>query len=87
MEARLPGEPAAELICREQTFEESLESQEPGLSFYDENRATIDVWVSPDDLLVHRVALSIPPDEANGAETSFVMEYSLFNQVEIEAPG
>ena len=83
-----PGTPVEnDEICREQTFEESLESQEPGLSFYDENRAVIDVWVSPDDFLVHRVALSIPPDEANGAEISFVMEYSLFNQVEIEAPG
>ena len=82
-----PNTPAEdEELCQEQTFEESLESQEPGLSFYDENRAVIDVWVSRDDFLVHRVALIVPPDEARGVERSFVMEYSLFNQVEIEAP-
>ena len=82
-----PGTPVEnEELCHEQTFEESLESQEPGLSFYDENRATIDVWVSPENFLVHRVALIVPPDEAGGAEMSFVVEYSRFNQVEIEAP-
>ncbi len=86
VEANFSGQPTAEPICRELTFEESLESQEPGLSFYDENRAAIDVWVSRDDFLVHRVALTIPPDEASGAEIFLFVEYSRFNQVEIEAP-
>ena len=82
-----PGTPFdSEEACHEQTFEESLASQEPGLSFYDENRTTIDIWVSPDDFLVHRVAIIIPPNEARGTETSFAMEYSLFDQVQIEAP-
>ena len=82
-----PGTPFdSEEACHELTFEESLESQEPGLSFYDENRTTIDIWVSLDDFLVHRVALSIPPDQPGDVAVSFVVEYSLFDQVQIEAP-
>jgi hypothetical protein len=82
-----PDTPAeSEQRCREQTFEEALENQEPGLSFYDENPATIDIWVSADGFLIHRVALSIPPDQAGAVEGAVVVEYSLFNQVQIEAP-
>ena len=81
------GEPVeSEGNCREQTFEETLESQEPGLSFYDENRTTIDIWVSSADFLVHRVAIIIPPNESRDGGTSFIVEYSLFDQVQIEAP-
>ena len=72
--------------CRELTFEESLEQQEPGLSFYDENPGAIDIWLSPDDFLVHRIVLGIPPDEPGAQESSFTVEYSQFNQIEIEAP-
>ncbi len=86
VEAALGTPVESEGNCREQTFEESLENQEPGLSFYDENHTTIDVWVSPDDLLVHRAAVSIPPDQPGDVAVSFVVEYSLFGQVQIEAP-
>ena len=86
-EASFPGEPPGEPTCRELTFEESLEQQEPQLSFYDENPATIDVWLSSDDLLVHHIALTIPPHEFPfDEEGTFTIEYSLFNQVKIEAP-
>lgn len=83
----VPGTPVEnEERCREQTFEESLASQEPGLSFADDNPATFDIWVSPDDFLVRRVAFSIPPHGSRDVATAFFMEYSLFDQVQIEAP-
>lgn len=87
-EAQLPGEPSGEEICRELTFEESLEQQEPQLSFYDEHPAIIDLWVYPEDYLVRRIAIeaSPPPGEPDSQEISFVVDYSQFNQVEIEAP-
>ena len=85
-EAALPGESQGDEVCRELTFEESLERQEPQLSLYDENPGAIDIWLSPDDFLVHRIVLGIPPDEPGAQEGSFTVEYSQFNQIEIEAP-
>ena len=83
----VPGTPVEnEERCRERTFEESLASQEPGLSFADDNPATFDIWVSPDDFLVQRVAINISPDQPGGVDFAFVVEYSLFDQVQIEAP-
>lgn len=84
--ATLPSEPPAEENCRELTFEESLEQQEPDLSFYDGHPATIDVWVSRNDALLQRIELDIPANEPAGLEDSFTIKYSLFNEVEIEAP-
>ena len=82
-----PGTPFdSEEACHELTFEESLESQEPGLSFYDDNPAAIDVWISPDDLLPRRITLVVPPDRPVGLVLAFAVEYSLFDQVQIEAP-
>ena len=75
--------------CRELGFEETLENQEPALSFYDQNPATIDVWLSPQDFLVHRIVLDIPPDddvEPPDEETSVLINYSQFDQVVIEPP-
>ena len=72
--------------CRELTFEGSLERQEPDLSFYDEHPGTIDVWVVADNSLIQRIELGIPPDGPVGEEDLFTIEYSLFNEVEIEAP-
>ncbi len=87
-ETSLPGEPPGEEICRTLTYEESLERQEPDLSFYDDNPATIDIWISPDTSLVRRVALAAqpPPGEPDSGEAPLIVEYTLFNQVEIEAP-
>ena len=69
--------------CRELTFEGS---QESGLNFYDDNLAVIDIWVSPDDLFLRRITLVAPPKQPIGFDVSYVMEYSLFDQVQIEAP-
>jgi hypothetical protein len=85
-EAALPGEPPGDEVCRELTFEESLERQEPQLSSYDENPGAIDIWLSADDFLVHRIMLGIPPDQPGAQESSFTVEYSQFNQIKIEAP-
>jgi hypothetical protein len=87
-EASLPEEPPGEQTCRELTFEESLERQEPQLSFYDEHPAIIDLWVDPEDYLVRRIAIeaSPPPGEPESQDMSFVVDYSQFNQVKIEAP-
>ena len=87
-EATLPNEPPGETTCRELTFEDSLERQEQQLSFYDEHPAIIDIWVHPEDYLVRRIAIEAltPPGEPESQETSFVIDYSQFNQVEIEAP-
>jgi hypothetical protein len=88
VEASLPGEPPGAESCRELTFEESLERQEPDLSFYDETPAVIDLWVSPDNFLVHRIALGAapPPDEPGGEQLPLIVDYSRFNQIQIEAP-
>jgi hypothetical protein len=82
-----------EQVCRELTYEEALENQEPALSFYDQNPATIDVWLSPDDFLVHRIELTIPPHddpsvevEPPDEETSVLFEYAAFNEIVIEPP-
>ncbi len=56
------------------------------LSFSDENPATIDIWVSPDGFLIHRVELSIPDDDPEGRVGVVLVEYSQFNHVQIEAP-
>ena len=72
-----------EETCRELTFEES---QEQGLNFYDDNLAVIDIWVSLDDLFLRRITLVAPPKQPVGFDVSYVMEYSLFDQVQIEAP-
>ena len=84
--ATLPGEPPEDEVCHELTFEESLEQQEPDLSFYDEHPGTIDIWLSADDFLVHRIMLGVTPDEPGALEGSFTIDYSQFNQIEIEAP-
>ncbi len=79
------GSFASDENCRELTFEESLERQEPELSYNDEHPNIIDVWVSPDDALIRRIELSVPLDDLD-FEGSFTIKYSLFNEVEIEAP-
>jgi hypothetical protein len=96
LEAAVPvsGTPIeGEEVCRELTFEEAVENQEPALSFYDQNPATINVWLSPEDFLVHRIELTIPPHddpsvevEPPAEETSVLFEYSRFNEVMIEPP-
>lgn len=37
---------------------EQLESQEPGLTFAEENPSRLDVWIDPDNLLIERVKLT-----------------------------
>lgn len=81
-----------EEVCRELTYEEALENQEPTLSFYDQNPATIDIWLSPDDSLVHRIRLDIPPHDdpyaasGDSGEAVVTIDYSRFNEISIEAP-
>ncbi len=71
--------------CRDVSFEEFVQLQEPKLSFYDANPHTIDVWLSSDDFLVRRIALR-PGLEPYGEERPLVAEYSRFDQVEIVGP-
>ncbi|OGO52832.1 MAG: hypothetical protein A2148_06390 [Chloroflexi bacterium RBG_16_68_14] len=87
-EASAPGEPPGEEVCRDLTFEESLEQQEPDLSFYDKNPAVIDIWVSPDDLFIRRIAIGAPPppEEPESGQVALIIEYSRFNQVQVSPP-
>ena len=89
-----PGTPPSGVQkCHQMTFEEAQEQQEPALSFYDDHPAVIDVWVSAEDSLVHRVEITVPPfdDPSQGGnpssvETAVIAAYSMFDQVTIKAP-
>jgi hypothetical protein len=89
-----PGTPPSGVQkCHQMTFEEAQEQQEPALSFYDDHPAAIDVWVSAEDSLVHRVEITVPPfdDPSQGGdpssvETAVIADYSMFDQVTIKAP-
>jgi hypothetical protein len=72
--------------CHELTYDESLAQQEPDLSFFDETPAQIEVTIARDTSLVRRIVLhaEAPPDHEEGVE--LVIEYSDFNEVQIEAP-
>jgi len=73
-------------VCHELTFEESLEQQEPDLSFFDGTPAQIEVTIAPYTSFVRRIALhtEASPDHEEGVE--LVIEYSQFGEVQIEAP-
>ena len=86
LEAIGQGGEGRQTICVDLTFEQALQQREPHLSFSDENPATIDIWVSRDGFLIHRVELSIPDDDPEGRIGVVLVEYSLFDQVQIEAP-
>lgn len=75
-------------ICRELTFEEALEQQEPDLSFFDEHPSAVDVWVSPDNHLVRRITITAEPRPGHRAWEGepATIEYSLHNAVQIEEP-
>jgi hypothetical protein len=82
----LTGDMPEGVECHEQTFEEMLAAQEPGLSFYDASPATIELTVSRDDGTVRRIELSAEaaPDHDEGV--TLVIIYSRFGDVTIEAP-
>ena len=81
-----PGEEPAEQTCRELTYEDVLEKEEPKLISYDRNPATIDIWLSPEDFIVHRISVPIPQEEPRTGEIPLDIRYSLFNEVVIEPP-
>ena len=76
--------------CRDLTYEESLASQEPGLSFYDDNPASIEATTDPKThfLTVFKMTFAIRGD--NGEPTdeyrTLTFTYSNYNGVTIEAP-
>lgn len=74
--------------CHELTYEESLEQQEPDLSFFDASPAMIEVAISGDSSYVRRVEISAgaPPDHEPDAAVRLVIEYSRFGEVTVEAP-
>jgi hypothetical protein len=84
-----PGSSSAQ-NCRDLTYEESLASQEPGLSFYDNNPATIEAEIDPVTHLLTRfkMTFAVPGDngELTGEERTLTFTYSKFNGVTIEAP-
>ena len=86
LEAIGQRDPGRERVCIDLTFQEALQQREPQLSFYDETPYSIDLWLSPDDLLLHRVELSVPSDDPEAWEGVILVEYSQFNRIEIEAP-
>ena len=79
--------------CRDLTYDEALQQQEPALTFYDSHPGTLEVWLSAEDYRVRRVQLTVPPfdDPSQGGdpssvETSVTFSYSKFNDVTIKAP-
>jgi hypothetical protein len=78
--------------CHQMSEAEALEGQEPGLSFYDEHPARLEVEVDPQ---THRVAsvkvtIIVENDDASSPQSvttrSFTFTYSKYNAVTIEAP-
>ena len=81
-----PGDEPAEETCRELTYEDVLKKEEPKLIPYDRNPATIDIWLSPEDFIVHRISVRIPQEEPRTGEMPLDIRYSGFNEVTIEPP-
>ena len=83
------GSPPVGLQCHEMTFEESLENQEPELSYLDDHPAAIRVRVLPETDLIRSITVTFtgqPVDSDPAPQpTTLVIEYS-YGDIEIEAP-
>lgn len=78
-------QPTPTPTCRDLTFEETL-AKEDSVAFQDENPATVDFWISPDDGYMRRLVIVIPPEEAGDLETTVTIDYTDFNEATVEAP-
>ena len=75
------------LTCRDVSFEEMLANNEDSIAFQDENPATVDVWISPDDGRLHRLEIAGPVEDSGEPSTvEFTIEYSEFNETVVEVP-
>ncbi len=81
---------SSEPTCRSLSFEEYVEEEYGDVSFDSEPLAPIHVWLSPDDSLVHRIAIGLPgtsrSDEPESASMYFDVTFSLFNEVMVGSP-
>lgn len=81
-----------QLECRDLGYEETIEREDHLLRYYDVQPAELDVWLAPDDSLVHRIRLDIPPHDdpyaanRDSGEAVVTIDYSRFNEISIEAP-
>lgn len=74
--------------CRDLSFEEMLANNEDSIAFQDENPATVDVWISPEDGRLHRLTIAATvEDSGEPSKVEFTIDYSDFNDISIEAPG
>ena len=79
-------QPGPTQTCRDLSFEETF-ANEDSVAFQDENPATIDVWISPEDGRLHRLTITGPVEDAGEPSTiEFTIDYSAFNDVLLEAP-
>ena len=79
--------------CRELTYDEALEGQEPGLSFLDEHPSRIEVEFDPDTHFIDRFTITIIEEDEDAGLTqpnvkthTVTFTYSKYNDVTIEAP-
>jgi len=72
--------------CRDTTYSDLLAQEADDIAFFDEHPATIKASVDKDTHLVSRIEITLPSREAGQADALFVMTYSKFNGVTIEAP-
>ena len=81
------NQPGPTATCRDVSFEETLAENEDSLAFQDENPATIDVWISPDDGRLHRLTIAGPVEDAvEPSKIEITIDYSEFNEASLEAP-
>ena len=80
-------QPGPTATCRDVSFEETLAEHDDSIAFQDENPATIDVWISPEDGRLHRLTIAGPvEDSGEPSIIEFTIDYSEFNSVSLTAP-
>jgi len=84
--ATQPSQPT----CRALSFEEYVEEEYGDVDFDSEPRAPIHIWLSPDDLLAHRIVIGLPgtdqSKEPDATDIYFEVTFSAFNEVTVISP-
>jgi hypothetical protein len=83
-----------DLECRDLSYEESLESQEPGLSFIDEHPSRIEAEFDPATNRLSTFTITMIEEdyegggdpEPSGETSTITFSYSKYNDITIEAP-
>lgn len=81
-----PAPVTSQETCRDTTYQDMLEQEADDIAFSDERPATIAATVEKDSHLVLRIEIELPSREVGQEPAVFIMGYSQFGMVTIEAP-